>query len=673
MNNGAAYTTVYGDESYTNFQTMGHYNHGRGRGDHAVTLVGWDDNYSRNNFKGGAPGDGAWLAKNSWGSNWGSMGGYYYISYYDSVIGTGNCIFKLKDRERDKSVWYHDPLGMTNAIGNGTTGWFANVFGPTKENLQIGEVGVFVPTNDVDYEVYVNTNIGGNSGFNDRVKVAQGNIKYAGYTTIKFDPQQIPKGAYFAPIIKFTSTGYRYNIPVEMPINGYSSRARASMGQSFVSHDGSNWADLTNEIRDTNVCLKAFTKPSNSKEIIDDRDSTNKKVEKINIKAESSDLELGDSQKLDVEVLPADASNKELKFTSSNNNIASVDSNGVVKGLSSGRATITARATDGSGVYGYIDINVIENKDQPIENKINVSLKSKKTEYKEDEKVELDIQTKNGSNVLPYANVKILITTPDGRVHENSGKTDSRGFATYTYYPDRNAKEGKYQAKVIAYYGNEESEASTNFAIVKKSADSLKLDFTPDKKTYYYGDKAAITLKLKNSNGSLVRGYPLDIRVTGPNNFNYPLEKVTDSNGSAVVYIQPDRNMGPGLYKIEVKSKNSSDKLNESYEVNFLDPNKKSMSIELLDLKDSYKTSNRISIPVIIKDEKGSNLSNASVKFTVENQEGRVIAEKMFLTSYQGKATFQASFLKQGEYTIKIQANRSDYAQVTKTIKIKAE
>lgn len=110
MNNGAAYTTVYGDESYTNFQTMGHYNHGRGRGDHAVTLVGWDDNYSRNNFKGGAPGDGAWLAKNSWGSNWGSMGGYYYISYYDSVICTGNCIFKLKYRERDKSVWYHDHL-----------------------------------------------------------------------------------------------------------------------------------------------------------------------------------------------------------------------------------------------------------------------------------------------------------------------------------------------------------------------------------------------------------------------------------------------------------------------------------------------------------------------------------------------------------------------------------
>jgi C1A family cysteine protease len=52
-------------------------------GNHEVTIVGWDDNYSASNFKlGGPEGDGAWIVRNSWGSSWGDNG-YFYVSYYD--------------------------------------------------------------------------------------------------------------------------------------------------------------------------------------------------------------------------------------------------------------------------------------------------------------------------------------------------------------------------------------------------------------------------------------------------------------------------------------------------------------------------------------------------------------------------------------------------------------
>ena len=49
---------------------------------HAVTLIGWDDNYSRDNFaaESRVKNNGAWIAKNSWGTGWGD-GGYFYISY----------------------------------------------------------------------------------------------------------------------------------------------------------------------------------------------------------------------------------------------------------------------------------------------------------------------------------------------------------------------------------------------------------------------------------------------------------------------------------------------------------------------------------------------------------------------------------------------------------------
>lgn len=59
MDRGAIYTTINGSSGYVNFNTMGHYQTGSGYANHAVTIVGWDDNYSRYNFNRAAPGNGA--------------------------------------------------------------------------------------------------------------------------------------------------------------------------------------------------------------------------------------------------------------------------------------------------------------------------------------------------------------------------------------------------------------------------------------------------------------------------------------------------------------------------------------------------------------------------------------------------------------------------------------
>ena len=58
-------------------------------------------------------------------------------------------------------------------------------------------------------------------------------------------------------------------------------------------------------------------------------------------------------------ISPSNAFNQNVKWTSSNSNIASIDSNGVVTGKQAGTATITATAKDGTGVKGTFQVKVV--------------------------------------------------------------------------------------------------------------------------------------------------------------------------------------------------------------------------------------------------------------------------------------------------------------------------
>lgn len=66
------------DMSYTNNEEVPYFNNKTAaqylnvskEGNHEVTVVGWDDNYSASNFLITPPGDGAWIIKNSWNTSW---------------------------------------------------------------------------------------------------------------------------------------------------------------------------------------------------------------------------------------------------------------------------------------------------------------------------------------------------------------------------------------------------------------------------------------------------------------------------------------------------------------------------------------------------------------------------------------------------------------------------
>ncbi|HVP36732.1 MAG TPA: C1 family peptidase [Terriglobales bacterium] len=99
--------SVYHDfDSYSS----GCYQHTSGyyRGEHAIVIVGWDDNAC-------GTGQGAWICKNSWGANWGGLHGYFYIKWGDCGIG-GSTVLPIYPP--DPVTLVYDSHQATESIGN---------------------------------------------------------------------------------------------------------------------------------------------------------------------------------------------------------------------------------------------------------------------------------------------------------------------------------------------------------------------------------------------------------------------------------------------------------------------------------------------------------------------------------------------------------------------------
>lgn len=269
MDHGGLLAAYRHRKPYFNEQTASYYFAGVGNPTHAVTLVGWDDSYPRSQFVEGIqpPGDGAFIVKNSWGDEWGEQG-YFYISYYDDLLSSFTSFHDAEKVSNYNRIYEYDPLGWTASIGmeNKPTGWFGNVFMASPVAPRIRAVSFYTPVNNSAYEIAIYDKL--ESGDNDptkgkRVGSLSGIIDLPGYHTLT-----LPKAAKVTPfsrfsvVVKLTTPGYGYPIPLETSIEDHSSGAKSSPGQSFISADGVTWTDVMNDpalrIANPNVALKAF-------------------------------------------------------------------------------------------------------------------------------------------------------------------------------------------------------------------------------------------------------------------------------------------------------------------------------------------------------------------------------------------------------------------------------
>jgi len=239
-----------------------YYNSGPDKGGHAITIVGWDDNFDKNLFGGSSgvpPGNGAFIVKNSWGSDWGENG-YFYVSYYDSCIGKRCTVFTAEPTTNYDHVYQYDPLGLVDNFGyKDDAAWFANVFTATA-NEQLSAVSFYTVTLNAQYEIYVYKDPISGPTSPDRYVEPSGTIPVSGYHTVELNTKvPLTAGHKFSVVVKLKTPGYNYPVPIEEPQKNYSSAASARAGESYFSHYGTSWSDLTSRYANTNVCVKAFT------------------------------------------------------------------------------------------------------------------------------------------------------------------------------------------------------------------------------------------------------------------------------------------------------------------------------------------------------------------------------------------------------------------------------
>ena len=80
----------------------------------------------------------------------------------------------------------------------------------------------------------------------------------------------------------------------------------------------------------------------------------------ISINPVEATIECGQTLRIAATITPADASNQNLRWISSNTAVATVDEQGVVTGVGAGRAAITATTTDGSNLSAACLVMVID-------------------------------------------------------------------------------------------------------------------------------------------------------------------------------------------------------------------------------------------------------------------------------------------------------------------------
>ena len=241
---------------------------------HSIAIVGWDDGIEF----AAAPGDGAWLCKNSWGSSW-NGDGHFWISYYDKHAGQhpemGAVSFQDVELSEYTHTYYHDYHGWRDTLTTHDTAF--NAFTADGDD-PLAAVSFYAAADDVTYTVKIYDIFSGGE-LSDELATKTGTLDVTGYHTVDLDSLvELTEGDDFYIYLELSGGGLAFDRTSEIPVllgaaavTDGSVVSDAAAGESYYL-DGTTWMDLydlylygSDVGRDVtgsaNFCIKGFTVP----------------------------------------------------------------------------------------------------------------------------------------------------------------------------------------------------------------------------------------------------------------------------------------------------------------------------------------------------------------------------------------------------------------------------
>ena len=248
---------------------------------HAVTIVGWDDTYSKENFPSasGVNNDGAWIVKNSYGKNWGKNG-YFYLSYEDKSITNLVSNTAVTTPAYPNNYFYDGAAAGTvtfpgNTINNGY--YVSNIFKATAGNgkdEELGEIVTAVPQDNTDFQIQVYTALKNTSDPTSGTPAYAEPVDYtqplAGIHTIRLNtPVKIPQGTFYSVVIRIPDGSNKFYVEkTTTSTSWFTATAGIDPNQSFFSTSGKKWYDAGNHQYNCCFSVKAHTKTLDSSTVV---------------------------------------------------------------------------------------------------------------------------------------------------------------------------------------------------------------------------------------------------------------------------------------------------------------------------------------------------------------------------------------------------------------------
>lgn len=269
---GAVETSIYTQmktanswSGYYNRERATYYYNQEATCNHDIIIVGWDDDFPKEYFTITPENDGAFICKNSWGTEFGEDG-YFYVSYEDANIGTTNVVYtKLGGADNFDHIYQSDLLGWRGQLGyEKEEAYFANVY-RAGEDEELAAVSFYATDVDTTYQVYVVPEFEDEDSLNDRKLVAEGSFEQAGYYTVRLDEAvKLKDNQKFAVVVHIQTPGAIHPVAIEYDADSRTREFDITDGEGYISLYGNKWMSAEKN-KDCNLCLKAFTNDRSKK------------------------------------------------------------------------------------------------------------------------------------------------------------------------------------------------------------------------------------------------------------------------------------------------------------------------------------------------------------------------------------------------------------------------